>query len=293
MFKKWNNHTTRGLVFFLASLLFFSAIFYFILPTSKNRIDQKDVVQSTKQTPFSYVAIGDSLTQGVGDTTNQGGFIPILSQELSSAYHYDVTSSNYGVSGNTSNQILKRMQEKTDIQDSLKTANLMTLTVGGNDVMSVIRKNFSDLSVDSFDKPAQAYQERLRKIIDLARADNKDLPIYVLGIYNPFYLNFPEMTEMQDVVDNWNKATEAVIKEYSNVYFVPINDLLYKGIDGQEGITDSSDASSDTDNTSSPSSVINDALFEGDHFHPNNTGYQIMSDAVANKISETKEEWKK
>ncbi|XP_041611097.1 degV domain-containing protein SP_1112-like [Vulpes lagopus] len=73
-------------------------------------------------------------------------------------------SSNYGVSGNTSNQILKRMQEQTDIQEALAKANLMTLTVGGNDVMAVIRKNLANLSVSSFTESSKDYQKRLRQI---------------------------------------------------------------------------------------------------------------------------------
>ncbi len=234
-------------------------------------------------TPFHYVAIGDSLTEGVGDTTNQGGFVPLLAQSLTDTYDYQVTDSNYGVSGNTSKQILQRMQEKTDIQKSLVKADMMTLTVGGNDVMAVIRKNLTSLSVSTFTKPAKSYQKRLRQIIELARAENEDLPIYILGIYNPFYLNFPDMTEMQEIVDNWNNATESVTEEYANVYFVPINDDLYKGINGEEGIVSTS---------GDQTTVINDVLFSGDHFHPNNIGYQIMSDVTMEKISETKEEWK-
>ena len=161
---------------------------------------------------------------------------------------------------------------------------MMTLTVGGNDVMAVIRKHLTKLSVGTFKKPAKSYQERLRQIIELARSENEDLPIYILGIYNPFYLNFPEMTEMQEIINDWNDATESVTKEYRHVYFVPINDQLYKGIDGQEGIVSTS---------GDQTTVINDALFSGDHFHPNNIGYQIMSDVTMEKINETKNEWNK
>ena len=162
---------------------------------------------------------------------------------------------------------------------------MMTLTVGGNDVMAVIRKHLTQLSVSTFKKPATAYQKRLRQIIELARSENEDLPIYVLGIYNPFYLNFPEMTEMQEIIDNWNESTESVTDEYDNVYFVPINDQLYKGIDGEEGIVSSA--------TKRQSSTM---PFSGDHFHPNNIGYQIMSDVTMEKINEinkngTKTNW--
>ena len=281
MSKKKNILT--GFAFFLASLLLFIAIFNLLIPKSDSELTKKDFL-AQEATQFNYVAIGDSLTEGVGDTTNQGGFVSLLSQSLTDTYDYKVTYSNYGVSGNTSKQILRRMKRKAVIQKSLAKADMMTLTVGGNDVMAVIRKNLANLSVSSFTKPAKSYQKRLRQIIELARADNEDLPIYILGIYNPFYLNFPDMTEMQEIVDNWNDATESVTEEYDNVYFVPINDALYKGIDGEEGIVSTS---------GDQTTVINDALFSGDHFHPNNIGYQIMSDVTMEKISETKEEWKK
>ncbi|MEX2783688.1 SGNH/GDSL hydrolase family protein [Streptococcus sp. H49] len=270
-----------GFAFFLVCLLLSFLLLNWLLPRAKSHFSSNDFTASQTQA-LSYVAIGDSLTEGVGDTTEQGGFVPLLAHSLTSDYQYEVTSSNFGVAGNTSQQILKRMQKEADIQSALAQADLMTLTVGGNDVMAVVRKNLSDLSVDSFTEPAAAYQERLRQIIELARSDNSDLPIYILGIYNPFYLNFPDMTAMQEIVDNWNQTTQDLTQEYDNVYFVAINDLLYKGINGQEGVVQ---------NTGEQSNVVNDALFTGDNFHPNNIGYQIMSDAVMERISETKENW--
>ena len=82
-----------------------------------------------------------------------------MSQALESDFDWQVTSRNYGIAGNTSNQILKRMQEKKDIQRDLKKAKVMTLTVGGNDVIHVIKDNITNLNVDTFTKPAQASKE--------------------------------------------------------------------------------------------------------------------------------------
>ena len=272
-----------GFAFFLASLLLFIVVLNLLIPKSDQELTKKDfLAQEAKH--FNYVAVGDSLTEGVGDTTNQGGFVPLLSQAMTDTYNYQVTYSNYGISGNTSQQILSRMIKQEAIQKSLAKADMMTLTVGGNDVMAVIRKHLTKLSVSTFKKPATTYQKHLRQIIELARSENEDLPIYVLGIYNPFYLNFPEMTEMQEIIDNWNGSTESVTDEYDNVYFVPINNQLYKGIDGEEGIVSTS---------GDQTTVINDVLFSGDHFHPNNIGYQIMSDVTMEKINETKQEWNK
>ena len=274
-----NQKILQGLVFFFTSLLGFLLFFHLLVPPAQPVLTKSDY-QTKEVKHFSYVALGDSLTEGVGDTTNQGGFVPLVAQSLTNEEGYQVDVQNFGVAGNTSNQILKRMKEKPEIAEALSQADLLILTVGGNDLRKVILDNITSLKIS---KPAQAYGKRLLEIIELARKDNPDLPIYVLGIYNPFYLNFPEMTDMQVIVDNWNQTTQDTIAGLENVYFVPINDLLYQGIDGQEGIVQTSGEAT---------KIINDALFQGDNFHPNNTGYEIMKRAVLEKIRETKDDWK-
>lgn len=260
---------------FFATCLILSILFLnFVMPNSDSQIKRMDYIQS-KTKIINYVALGDSLTAGVGDSTGQGGFVPLLANDIRDNLDVEVSSQNYGISGNTSQQILKRMQSDKALKNDLKKADILTITVGGNDVMAVIRKNLANLKVSSFELPEKNYQLRLQKIVKLARKDNNDLHIYILGIYNPFYLNFPEMTEMQNVINNWNNKTKEVTSQFEHVHYVPINKQLYRGIDGQEGIVQS-----DGDQTR----VVNDALFNQDHFHPNNIGYQIMSDAVLESI---------
>ena len=237
---------------------------------------------SDKKKVVTYVAIGDSLTKGVGDSTNQGGFVPLLAQSLTNETGLEFKAINYGVAGNTSSQILTRMQEKKEIRKDLKQAQLLTITVGGNDLRKAILEDTSNLDLDRFDKPSKTYVKNLKQIIELARKDNPDLPIYVVGIYNPLYLNFPDLTELQTLVDQWNQRTEETLSAYQGVYFVPINDLLYKGIDGKSGVTES-ELGKET--------VTNDALYDEDSFHPNNTGYEIMKEAVLEKIHATQKKW--
>lgn len=237
---------------------------------------------SAKKKVVTYVAIGDSLTKGVGDSTNQGGFVPLLAQSLTNETGLEFKAINYGVSGNTSGQILSRMQEKKEIGKDLKQAHLLTITVGGNDLRKAILEDTSNLDLDRFEKASKTYEKNLKQIIELARKDNPDLPVYVVGIYNPLYLNFPDLTELQTLVDQWNQRTEETLSAYQGVYFVPINDLLYKGIDGKSGVTES-ELGKET--------VTNDALYDEDSFHPNNTGYEIMKEAVLEKIHATEKKW--
>ena len=237
---------------------------------------------SAKKKVVTYVAIGDSLTKGVGDSTNQGGFVPLLAQSLTNETGLEFKAINYGVSGNTSSQILSRIREKKEIGKDLKQAQLLTITVGGNELRKAILEDTSNLDLDRFEKASKTYEKNLKQIIELARKDNPDLPVYVVGIYNPLYLNFPDLTELQTLVDQWNQRTEVTLSAYQGVYFVPINDLLYKGIDGKSGVTES-ELGKET--------VTNDALYDEDSFHPNNTGYEIIKEAVLEKIHATEKKW--
>lgn len=274
-----NRKLIQDFVFFL--LLTLAAIFLFhqILPSASSRLTNQEILVAEK-TEFHYLALGDSLTEGVGDTTGQGGFVPLLAQSLTNDYGYEVDYQNFGISGNTSNQILKRMKEKQELKTALQEANLLTITVGGNDLRKVIIKNITNLKLSTFDKPAKEYGKRLESIIQVARKDNPSLPIYVVGIYNPFFLSLPELTEMQVIVDKWNTTTEETIAKYENVYFVEINDLLYRGLEGEAGISQLNQSQS------------NNLLYEEDQFHPNNTGYEIIKKAVLEKMNETEKSWK-
>ncbi|HEL2383148.1 TPA: SGNH/GDSL hydrolase family protein [Streptococcus suis] len=273
-----NRKLIQGFVYFFLCLLTSILLFHHFIPAAPSLLTDKET-RSNERTKLTYIALGDSLTEGVGDTTGQGGFVPLLAQSLVNEYGYEVDYKNFGVSGNTSNQILKRMSEDESIKDYLKKADFMTLTVGGNDLRKVILSNFSNLKISTFVKPAKDYSKRLETIIQTAQQANTNLPIYVVGIYNPFYISFPEMTEMQTIVDNWNQTTEQVTQKFKNVYFVPINDLLYKGLDGESGVSQVSGQSG------------NNLLYEEDNFHPNNTGYEMIKKAVMEEMNETKESW--
>ncbi|HFI2692743.1 SGNH/GDSL hydrolase family protein [Streptococcus suis] len=274
-----NRKLIRDFVLFLLFTLAAIFIFHHILPSASSRLTNQEILVAEK-TEFHYVALGDSLTEGVGDTTGQGGFVPLLAQSLTNDYGYEVDYQNFGISGNTSNQILKRMKEKQELKLALQEANLLTITVGGNDLRKVIIKNIANLKLSTFDKPAKEYGKRLESIIQVARKDNPSLPIYVVGIYNPFFLSLPELTEMQVIVDKWNTTTEETVAKYENVYFVGINDLLYRGLEGEAGISQLNQSQS------------NNLLFEEDQFHPNNTGYEIIKKAVLEKMNETEKSWK-
>ncbi|GCF92807.1 lipase/acylhydrolase [Enterococcus florum] len=267
----------------VAAVISFAGLAFFI-PKAQPRLkaDPQTQNQHYKQT-VHFVAVGDSLTQGVGDETDRGGFVPLVADSLRDEYSLStVQTENYGVSGERSDQILKRLKKDTDLQRSLESSDMITLTVGGNDLLQAFQKNITATSAKKFDGSIKKYQKNVEKIIEKIRELNTQAPIYLVGIYNPYYLNFSDIKEMQEVVDNWNDASEELAKDSTNVFFVPVNDLLYKGLP----TSDSTDESSGDQPT-----VKNNVLYDEDNFHPNNLGYQLMANAVRDEMIDTNELW--
>jgi len=258
-------------------------ILFLTIPKAESRIHVvKDESQSYKKS-VHFVAVGDSLTEGVGDETKRGGYVPLVADALQQNFELSsVEKDNYGVSGERSDQILKRVKKDTDLRNSLASADIITMTVGGNDLFQAFQKNLNAKTAKQFDRSIKKYGTQVSNILAEMRELNPKAPIYVVGIYNPYYLNFPDIKAMQTVVDNWNDETESLTKETANCFFVPVNDLLYKGI-----------ATKDTEETSESSSseIKNNALYDEDNFHPNNLGYQLMATAIREKIVDTKDLW--
>ncbi|AFW91152.1 Lipase/Acylhydrolase with GDSL-like motif [Lactococcus cremoris subsp. cremoris UC509.9] len=258
---------------FLLAILLILGLLLLAFPKAGDRFRTEKKVSALSVKHVSYAALGDSLTEGVGDATGQGGFVPLFAKEIENSTGGSVSSQNFGKAGDTSTQIYNRMMKSKKITDGLKKANIITITIGGNDVLKVIRDNVTKLSSmteKDFVKPEELYQARVKKLLDKIREDNPQAQIYVLGIYNPFYLNFPDLTVMQNVIDSWNTATAGVVSQEKNTYFIPINNLLYNGSGDKQAV----------EADSSTSAVANNLLYTEDHFHPNNIGYQIMADAV-------------
>ena len=281
-------------VLFLVALIATFTLSSMALPKA-DKIRQQTETSSNKETKMEILrlsSIGDSLTEGVGDTTNTGGYVPLLQTDLGEQFPIEVVQAeNFGKSGDRSDQILKRLKKDEAMQDSVKKADVITMTVGGNDLMKAIQsKMFNKLSLKSFARPQKKYQKQLEQLYEEIRSLNPSAPIYQLGIYNPFYKNFSEIKEMQEIVDFWDKGSKDFVDGQDNAYFVPINDEIYNGLPDHEIKVESGN---NKNKTPSKADVINDLISEDDSFHPNNLGYQIISNAFKSKMEATKKEWLK
>lgn len=199
------------------------------------------------------VAAGDSLTQGVGDSTNSGGYIPYLAEQLEKEKTIkNANFENFGVRGNRTDQLLSRLENK-NMQTSIQDADLIILTIGGNDLMKVVKENFSSLKLNYFKAEQKVFEEHLQNIFSKIRIQNPEAPIILIGLYNPFYNWFADVKEMNQIVDEWNGKSQLIVENDINAYFVDIHDIF---LNNEEN------------------------LLYTDYFHPNDRGYQLIADRV-------------
>ncbi|ESU30244.1 hypothetical protein G3A_23080 [Bacillus sp. 17376] len=205
------------------------------------------------------VAAGDSLTQGVGDSTNTGGYIPYLAEQLENEKTIkNANFENFGVRGNRTAQLLKRLKNK-NIQSSIEEADLIILTIGGNDLMKVVKENFSSLKINHFKTEQKLFTEQLQEIFFSIRNQNQEAPIVLVGLYNPFYNWFADVKEMNQIVDEWNGQSLTIVEQDGNSYFVDIHDIF---LNNEEN------------------------LLYTDYFHPNDRGYQLIADRIYEILDE-------
>lgn len=260
--------------------------------------------QSTKvvKKQIHVVALGDSLTYGQGDDGEKGGYVGRIREKLANHYHTKVTADNFGVSGDRSDQILDRLNQQKQIRKSLKQADVIIMTVGGNDLMQSLQKDLltgSSKSVEKdIDQAGQVYQTKLQTLFSAVRKQNPDAPIFVFSIYNPIYVYFPQVKVINDSIARWNSITQQTISSYSPAYFVDINHLMSYGQYRTQAERDQLVASSKSINSKEVSQkqllqIMNQKghnknhyISTDDNFHPNKYGYQAMTRQLFDKMKQ-------
>ncbi|WP_010648470.1 SGNH/GDSL hydrolase family protein [Oceanobacillus massiliensis] len=202
------------------------------------------------------VAIGDSLTQGVGDETEQNGYVGILDRTIN-ANQQIAQIDNYGKRGNRTDQLLLRL-ENNEIANDIRDSDIVLITIGANDIMKVAKDNITDLVMEDFVFERKGYEERMRQIFDEIRRLNPNTEIYLIGFYNPFEQYFQDIKELDLIVETWNAAGKAITDDYDNVTYIPTEDLF-------------------KDSTEN--------LFSEDNFHPNYEGYYRIAERVLEYIT--------
>ncbi|MFB5542647.1 SGNH/GDSL hydrolase family protein [Bacillus cereus] len=229
-------------------------------PRASNLIKKTDVVAKEKKKTgtLQIVSLGDSLTRGVGDKEGIG-YIGRMKEDLQKDYKQKVALTNLAVSGAKMPDLLKQI-ESNGAQYSIKQADLIVLTIGGNDLFPGW-ESLGKIDLETYRPDTETFQNEAKKIIEEIRKLNTDSPIFWLGLYNPFE-DVEDLKGSSNIVVDWNASLEKLAINNKNVYITPTFDLFQnRGKD----------------------------LLYSDHFHPNEVGYTYMADRlVQNVVSKLK-----
>ena len=206
---------------------------------------------------LDIVGLGDSLTQGVGDSLKRNGYVGRLQEEIL-AYKgiEDVIITNTAKRGRRSDQLLKLLRDG-DIDHHLRRADMITVTIGGNDMMKIFKKDLFNLKVEAFEKELVRFENNYDSILEEIREINSTAPIVMIGIYNPITIVTEETSEVDQIVTDWNDTIESLSYSDINACYAPIDTLF------------------DTNAN---------LVYHTDFFHPNSKGYQLITDRVMESL---------
>ncbi|MES5952718.1 SGNH/GDSL hydrolase family protein [Bacillus fungorum] len=225
-------------------------------PKASNLIKKTDVVAKEKKKTgtLQIVSLGDSLTRGVGDKEGIG-YIGRMKEDLQKDYKQKVALTNLAVSGAKMPDLLKQI-ESSGAQYSIKQADVIVLTIGGNDLFPGW-ESLGKIDLETYRPDTETFQNEAKKIIEEIRKLNTDSPIFWLGLYNPFE-DVEDLKGSSNIVVDWNASLEKLALNDKNVYITPTFDLFQnRGKD----------------------------LLYSDHFHPNEVGYTYMAERLVQNVA--------
>lgn len=258
----------------------------------------------THSQKIDLVALGDSLTFGQQDPTNRGGYVYLIKRKLQQNYNVKVTTHNYGKTGDRTNQIQVRLENDPAMQKQISEADVITMTFGGNDLMQVLQNNFQLLFENKLSsvmpQKEKQYQQKVESLMQTVRHYNPIAPIFVISVYNPFYVYFPTVTALQKYTDQWVELTQKTVTAQPRVYFVNVNQRLSQGqylgknqteLKKQSKMNLESLSSQEIEQTLSDHHEKNAYLSSNDHFHPDLKGYQYMTDRLYKVMVAHRKTW--
>ena len=181
--------------------------------------------------------LGDSISTGYGLSEDE------LSYEKYLQKYFNCNSQNFAVNGQTTDDLLNYIEDN-NVSESLENADLICISIGGNDLFQIFKSALSDnktnliaedgnLNISSdfiktfisdysieFNSASLKAAENIEKIKIKIEQINPDAEIIMLTVYNPFECSDSEANNIL-----------MPLKKYSSGYLKVINDSIKNHID--------------------------------------------------------------
>ena len=226
---------------------------------------------------WNYTAFGDSLAYGTGATNNEG-YVNLYKNYLETDNQATVILYNLGVPGWTSSDLLGALRTNSTFRLAASGSDVITVDIGGNDLLQAValyklgacggKKNNNCLKT-----AYKKLQSNWKKIFsEIRKLRGKKATI--IRTMNLYYSS----VNMDRSKDSYSGDKYASDFDFFNPYLLKANRYLQKAARKKKILT------ADVHALFNGASGTEDPQVKGyisiDGLHPNDTGYQIMADAL-------------
>ena len=253
----------------------------------------------------SYLALGDSVTSGYGLAEGERAFPDLVAQELGVDYV------NAGQPGLTSAELLAQVQDP-EMADALSDADIITITIGGNDLMNALYAYLADVINNDPQLSAELGGAMTPEFVQSRLFDENGMTNRpLIDRLLPFIEEFPDspvfgealdafaanLTRIVETINGLNPDVVLVVANQYNPYghlqdedLQPLADVFERcalaacdavGVVTAEraSFADLFPAFKSADENPCNAAVVDDLMVSLD-FHPNAYGHELIAQAV-------------
>jgi len=208
-------------------------------------LDSEIIDESDGSNQYKILMLGDSLGLGSGDAKGSdiGSYYKMIQSKDNAE---TIQTINIARNGAKIKDLLTQI-EREETKALIKKSNLIILSIGGNDMKTILESSDLNLLLD-YQVLAQIYEETFKEILNNIKKSNPEGQVAIIGLYNPFGEEISK--EKVQILLNWNHLTKSIIENYSNVAYIETYDLFKYNLSDYLSI---------------------------DAFHPNTLGYKAIS----------------
>lgn len=194
--------------------------------------------------PVDYLAIGDSLAAGVNEENNiSRGYTDFLAQEILDQGLLASYNKGFAYPGYTTENVLSDLKsdvtkpvvnlsgvqtELVSLRDAVSEAEIITISVGANDVLKYLTKDETGAPKIDFvgvQAGIKSIAANYSAILQELKGLNPHVEIFIMGYYNPYPYLDGYQTELSNVVATLDSTVQQLAKA-SGAHFIPVADRV-------------------------------------------------------------------
>ncbi|AQR93183.1 SGNH/GDSL hydrolase family protein [Clostridium saccharoperbutylacetonicum] len=205
---------------------------------------------------YNILVLGDSLAKGTGDEKGLG-FSGYFSDYWKSKTSKEIKINNLAVNGDVSSGLLNIVQNPQNIS-YIKGSSMIFISIGGNEISKLKNMDITS-STTKIKNIEDTYLSNLKATFKIIRDNNPSSMVIFIGLYNPFGKDLTP--DKVSILNDWNYQSQQLVSLDSNAIFIPTYDLFKYNLQNYLTV---------------------------DNFHPNNSGYEAISNRIVEALKNYK-----